>query len=171
LLLVTPVEFAEFYELWHQPMVRYMIWKTRQIDDADDLVQDVFTDMANRVPSLVLATASRYLWVAVRRRAIMARVNAAKKRRAILDDGYYNRLHYPSASFPDLEVIDRILFSSALDTLKPVHRQVLERLITDDEKVKVIADEMQISSQRVGQIRDAAMIRMWFNYYKENHAA
>jgi DNA-directed RNA polymerase specialized sigma24 family protein len=175
---MTPDEFAAFYTHWQPHLVRYFGWKMGHWQDAEDLAQVLFTDLARRAAELRLETAHRYMWVAARRVAAMAR-HSLSLAPLTFDPMLVTRkdASYDTSSTPtltrtvyglasqivqpeDQAVVNGDELAADLASLKPRERAVIDATVIGSETLRAHARRVGLSEGRAYQIRSVGLNRL-----------
>lgn len=144
--VLTSEEFERNFKLLYKPLCLFAIQYTQDIDDAEDVVQQVFTEVweKNRSGALI-ANLKGYLYQAVRNRSLSlisqpAETKTTDQLPEIEDLSEEERVHQAERDARLWEAIDRL----------PTERKKIFLLSKRDGlKYQEIADELQLSIKTV----------------------
>lgn len=146
MVALTNEEFEQNFKLLYKPLCLFAIRYTEDIDDAEDIVQQVFTEVWEKMRTGVLiANLKGYLYQAVRNRSLSlvsqsVDVKATDQLPEIEDLSEEERLHCAERDARLWEAIDKL----------PTERKKIFLLSKrDGMKYQEIADELQLSIKTV----------------------
>lgn len=141
--------YAEIYSRYVNVLVRFTESKLYSLDDARDLVQDLFTGLwSDRKALIVNSTLKAYLFGIVKNQVI------TKIRKNIVREAYADRLRNLSPAFHSLdEELDarEVAFNikRGLEGLPDKTKTIYQLSREENKSIKEIAEEMNLSDQTV----------------------
>ncbi len=176
-------------------MVKYFGWKVRQAQDAEDLTQDLFMELAGRIASLRLETADRYMWLVARHIAQSHRWRLHVAPLTFdpippsLEDALFSahsgsrggasasltnqvfRLASQIVQSEDQAVCDDDALTTQLAELPPRERAVIDATVIGSKTLVEYALEVGVTDERARQIRARGLDRLRVAHWRREGGA
>lgn len=140
------VDFSTVYELHWQAMFMYAMAILKDKDDAEDIVQEVFTNLlANREGIQVKSSLQNYLYTCVLNQALL------KIRKTVREDAYAEELARQAIEGVDTTTEEQrikelnAILTSLVENLSPRAKEIFRKNRMEGKSHKKIAYELEIS--------------------------
>ena len=140
------VDFEREYKSLYRPLCLFALQYTNQIDDAEDIVQQAFADVWEKLRGGVsILNLKAYLYQAVKNRSVL---QVSQERVEMLQDEFPDEIDTGEEEQVRLAERDARLWD-AIDHLPPERRRIFLLSKRDGLKYQEIAEELHISIKTV----------------------
>lgn len=155
---MTDIDFKNFYINWHNRAVKFAQYYVLVEEDAENIVQDVFMRIYERLEDFDRATfLGSYLFTAIKNECLKTLQHRIAKQKAMSDyrSDYvlpmqlkYDSLEVMDTNFRDEQSIEELL-QHAIDSLPEKCRQIFVMHKLEGKKQKEVAEALGISESTV----------------------